>query len=232
LIGFSFDPKTLCTCSNRLDNQTPIFQHHNRRVIRNAEGNSNWWTVQIPIVLTKGTHYFEFTVLQSCVTIGVVDEHFLNYVKNFKGNVEIGVANTYSLGYAFTGNLANCGTWIYRGNEEFNPTTGSPIVIGMYVDMDKGFIQYYHQGNLQQAVNHIHTKQSAPLKLIPTVTLYYNTSSIELNVPPKYDIRTLNKHEVAPHEPTAVTLVNVETAVYTPAQEISKKKEKKLEVLE
>jgi len=224
---FSFDPKTLCTYLDASNlNNPPIFESKNRRVIRQDPYSNDWWNVQIPVVLTKGKHYFEFTVIDNCVTIGVVDEYFMDHVRKSTSNVEIGSDRTYSFGYAFTGNLANCGTWIYKENDKFK---GGNVVVGMYIDMDKQFIQYYCQGILQKIGNHIHPKYSQlrhleiPLKLIPTVTLYYTSSSIQLNMPPKYDIKSLEKFDVLPHGPTLATSLSSIVETQFLAQEKSNK---------
>ena len=80
-----------------------------------------------------------------------------------------------------TGNLAICGKWL-RGKCERHKATSmcevfttmlmgvlsdSSVIIGMLVDLDNGFIQYWKDGVLQGACAYIYDR--AEIKDLPTV---------------------------------------------------------------
>ena len=50
--------------------------------------------------------------------------------------VELGSTNTYTFGYAYTGNLANCGRWIYTDHTH-NQSHQEGAIVGMLVDLDR-----------------------------------------------------------------------------------------------
>jgi hypothetical protein len=68
------------------------------------------------------------------VCVGISTSSFLVARQH---EAELGEEGTYTFGYAFTGNMANCGRWIYTSdtkNEDFEGKEN--VYIGMLVDLD------------------------------------------------------------------------------------------------